>query len=69
MSHKHNPPRQDRRNIGRAPVRDHAGKPSVGHSVGSKKATINDPRNGAPYGEGSGSMPGASAPGATGRSC
>lgn len=30
MSHRHSPPRQDRRNVGRAPVKAHAGTASIG---------------------------------------
>jgi hypothetical protein len=30
MSTKHKPPRQDRRNVGRAPVKRHVGKQSAG---------------------------------------
>lgn len=57
MSHLHNPPRQDRRGKGRAPVMRHDGQ----HSVGTKKPTILDPQNGSPWGEdGSGNAPGAS---------
>ena len=55
MSHKQNPPRQDRRTIGRSPVRDHAGKPSVG----TRKPVINDPKNGRNYDGGSAPAPGA----------
>jgi hypothetical protein len=35
MSHKQNPPRQDRRGIGRSVIRDHAGAASVGHDRGN----------------------------------
>lgn len=63
MSHKHNPPRQDRRGKGRNVVMPHDGQ----HSVGTKKPTILDPQNGSPWGEdGSGNAPGASGPPTTG---
>jgi hypothetical protein len=63
MSHKQNPPRQDRRGLGRAVVRDHAGK----DSVGVKRPTIDDPDNGDPFGmNGDGAAPGANGPPTTG---
>jgi len=46
MSHKQNPPRQDRRCIGRSPVRDHAKVPSVNTSKPSQKTSILDRTNG-----------------------
>ena len=66
MSTKHNPPRQDRRNIGRAVVKKHDE-----HSVGTSRSpagdagrpTILDPLNGSPWGaDGSGNAPGSSGP-------
>lgn len=64
MSHKSKPkPMQDRRGIGRLPVRDHAGIPSVGTR---KPPVINDPLNGRDFdgGEGpaAGSGPGSNGP-------
>jgi len=60
MSQNHKPaPRQDRRRIGRAPVRDHAGKSSVG-TVSPK--TVLDRENG----RGAGVSGGMRAPGANG---
>ena len=47
MSMKHQIPRQDRRRVGRAPVRNHAGNPSVGtETPPHNPATILDPQNG-----------------------
>jgi hypothetical protein len=62
MSHKQNPPRQDRRGKGRAPVMPHAGKPSVG----TRKPVINDPLNGRDFDGGAGNAPGANGPPTTG---
>jgi hypothetical protein len=64
MSQYHKPaPRQDRRNVGRSPVRDHAGCDSVGTvKPAANRPTILDPKNGSPWGNNGGS----SAPGANG---
>jgi hypothetical protein len=59
MSINHNPPRQDRRGLGRDPVRKHDGV----HSVGTKRPVILDPRNGSPFDAGNyGNAPGANGP-------
>jgi hypothetical protein len=56
-------------NRGARQTRGDDGKPVCKHdksSVGTSTPTIDDERNGAPYGEGYGTTPGASAPGAVG---
>lgn len=59
MSIKHNPPRQDRRKQGRAPVCSHAGV----HTVGTRRPVILDPRNGSPFDAGNyGNASGANGP-------
>jgi hypothetical protein len=63
MSHKQNPPRQDRRSVGRSPVTKHAGVESVGTS---KPPTILDKNNGSPFSMGGGNAPGSSGPATTG---
>ena len=54
MSTQHSPPRQDRRGVGRSPVKKHQE-----HSVGTKQ--IDDPENGSTFSgiAGSGGAPGA----------
>jgi hypothetical protein len=67
MSMRHGHPRQDRRGVGRSPVRDHADTPSVGTEKPKRVKTIIDPRNGAPFGEGDyENAPGANGPPTTG---
>jgi hypothetical protein len=69
MSHRQNPPRQSPAARKRSPVTAHAGKPSVGHNVGTRKAkTILSKTNGDPLGvDGSGNAPGANGPPTTGQ--
>jgi hypothetical protein len=61
MSHKHNPPRQDRRGHGRNVIKPHAGEASVGVDGRKRKAVINDKQNGQDFDGGAGPEAGAGA--------
>ncbi|MCU1340538.1 MAG: hypothetical protein JWO19_6119 [Bryobacterales bacterium] len=63
MSINHQVPRQDRRGVGRSPVKPHDGQ----KSVGTNKPTILDPTNGSTFSgqAGAGGAPGSSGPAIT----
>jgi hypothetical protein len=62
MSQYHNPPRQDRRGKGRAPVCKHNEETVGTNRPEPNRPTILDPKNGAPFGAGRGGAPGAVGP-------
>jgi hypothetical protein len=61
MSHRNQPPRQSAVQRKRMPVTSHDGKASVGHNVGTRKPTIDDPKNGEDI-YSPGNAPGATGP-------
>lgn len=65
-NHKSNPPKTSPVMDSRRSVTAHNEAASVGHGIGSRRKTINDPKNGEDFDGGTGRAPGANGPAETG---